>query len=384
MPDDAWRVESLRRLIMDSCHSWGYELVMPPLIEYMDSLLTGTGETLDLHTFKFIDQHNGRTLGVRADMTPQVARIDSHSLYRDQPNRLFYTGSVLRARSDGAGGSRTPVQFGAEIFGHSGPESDIEIVRLMINNVMLSGLNSSDLLLDIGHVGVFRAIIRNAHLGDAEHEQLFQALLRGSAPEVADLLACSQVSSGVQEHIKALSLLSGDSATVLKKAREVLAKSGPDVLSALDELETVNQAIQTTCPELRVHMDLAELGGYRYHTGMLYALYDSTGVELARGGRYDDIGEAFGRARPATGFSGDLVKLALTAAAKSEGTSTRQVGIWVGVEMTAELWQKVEALRQAGERVVCKLKGTTLDARNCRCDRQLIRQGHNWVVEPLI
>jgi ATP phosphoribosyltransferase regulatory subunit len=383
MPEDAWRVETLRRLIMDSCHSWGYELVMPPLIEYLDSLLTGTGETLGLHTFKFIDQHNGRTLGVRADMTPQVARIDAHALYREQPNRLFYTGSVLRARTDGAGGSRTPIQFGAEIFGHSGPESDIEIVQLMIDNVILSGLGASDLLLDVGHVAVFRGLIKNTELNSDEQERLFQALLRGSGPEVADLLESEQVSARVQEQIRALSLLSGESSAVLGKARDILSGSGPDVLSALDKLESVIHAIQLTYPELRVHVDLAELRGYRYHTGVLFALYDAAGVELARGGRYDDIGEAFGRARPATGFSGDLVKLALTASTKGKDVALQQDGIWIDTAMTADLWQQIRTLRQAGERVVCKLEGSTMDARDCRCDRQLMQQGSNWVVEPL-
>lgn len=384
MPEDAWRVETLRRLIMDSCHSWGYELVMPPLIEYLDSLLTGTGETLDLHTFKFIDQHNGRTLGVRADMTPQVARIDAHTLYREQPNRLFYTGSVLRARTDGAGGSRTPVQFGAEIFGHSGPESDIEIVQLMIDNVMMSGLGAPDLLLDVGHVAVFRGLIKNTELNDEEQERLFQALLRGSGPELHSLLESAQVSEHVQEQIRALSLLSGESSAVLKRARDILAGSEPEVLSALEKLESVVNAIQITYPELRVHVDLAELRGYRYHTGMLFAVYDAAGIELARGGRYDDIGEAFGRARPATGFSGDLVKLAMTAAACSKDVSMRQDGIWIDTAMTADLWQKIRTLRRAGERVVCKLEGSTMDARDCRCDRQLLQQGNNWVVEPLL
>ena len=383
MPEDAWRVETLRRLIMDSCHSWGYELVMPPLIEYIDSLLTGTGETLDLHTFKFIDQHNGRTLGVRADMTPQVARIDAHALHREQPNRLFYTGSVLRARTDGAGGSRTPVQFGAEIFGHSGPESDIEIVQLMIDNVMLSGMKTSELLLDVGHVAVFRGLIEQTDLTHDEHEQLFQAQLRGSGPEVDELLESTRVSERVRGQIRALSLLSGESTGVLSRAREILSESTPRVLSALDKLESVIDAIQVTYPELRLHVDLAELCGYRYHTGMLFALYDDKGVELARGGRYDDIGEAFGRARAATGFSGDLVKLALRAAASSQAKSMQQDGIWSESAMSADLWKEILTLRKAGERVVCKLEGSNMDARESRCNRQLIHQDGHWTVKSL-
>lgn len=383
MPEDAWRVETLRRLIMDSCHSWGYELVMPPLIEYLDSLLTGTGETLNLQTFKFIDQHNGRTLGVRADMTPQVARIDAHTLYREQPNRLFYTGSVLRARTDGAGGSRAPVQFGAEIFGHSGHESDVEIVQLMINNVMLSGRCAPDLLLDVGHVAVFRGLIKNTELNEDEKESLFLALLRGSGPEVDELLTSSRINEQIRAQIQALTLLSGDSITVIDRARSVLSDADTDVLAALDRLEAVIRAVQHTYPDLRVHVDLSELRGYRYHTGMLFALYDAAGVELARGGRYDDIGKAFGRARPATGFSADLVKLAVTASTSCSLSAMRQDGIWIDATLSHELWQEISSLRQAGERVVCKLKGSTMNARDCRCDRQLMQQGSSWVVEPL-
>jgi len=225
MPDEAWRVESLRRLIMDSCHQWGYELVMPPLIEYLDSLLTGTGETLDLNTFKFIDQHNGRMLGIRADMTPQVARIDAHSLFRDQPNRLFYTGSVLRARSDGAGSSRTPLQFGAEVFGHSGPESDIEIIQLMLNNVLLADLPVSDLLLDVGHVGVFRSLVSEAGIPPSDQEKLFQSMLRGSKPELAEYLDSANVESQIRTKILALASLSGSSEVVLEQARNILQDS---------------------------------------------------------------------------------------------------------------------------------------------------------------
>jgi len=296
---------------MDTCHNWGYELVMPPLIEYLDSLLTGTGETLDLQTFKFVDQHNGRMLGVRADMTPQVARIDAHALFREKPNRLFYTGSVIRARSDDAGSSRTPLQFGAEVFGHSGPESDIEIIQLMLNTVLLADLPVSNLLLDVGHVGVFRGLVSEADVSDEEQEKLFQSMLRGSKPELAELLASGNVDTGIQSKILALASLSGEPDLVLIQARQILDGSGPKVSAALDNLQSVVDVIQVSCPALRIHIDLAELRGYSYHTGMLFALYDREGAELSRGGRYDAIGEAFGRARPATGFSGDLIKLAL-------------------------------------------------------------------------
>ena len=170
---------------------------------------------------------------------------------------------------------------------------------------------------------------------------------------------------------------------MIAKARDVLSEAKPEVLSALNKLETVVHAIQVTYPDLRVHVDLAELRGYRYHTGMLFALYDAAGTELARGGRYDDIGEVFGRARPATGFSGDLVKLALTASAKKKDMSVQHDGIWVDTEMSAQLWQEMRTLRQAGERLVCSLEGSTMNAQDCRCNRQLLEKGGKWVVEPL-
>lgn len=383
MPEDAWRVEKLRRQIMDSCYCWGYELVMPPLIEYLDSLLTGTGETLDLQTFKFIDQHNGRTLGIRADMTPQVARIDAHTLYREQPNRLFYTGSVLRARTDGAGSSRTPVQFGAEVFGHSGPESDIEIIQLMLNNVMLAGIETSELLLDVGHVGVYRGLIAKAGLSQADQEALFTCLLRGSAPDVDELLSQSETAVEIGEKIRALASLSGSSEIVLSKAREILSDSGQDVLAALENLQSVIDAIQITHPKLQVHVDLAELRGYRYHTGMLFALYDSSGVELTRGGRYDAIGEAFGRARPATGFSGDLVKLVQASSKLNAVDESDAKGIWVDSVNSDGLWQEMATLRQQGERVVQHLVGSTMDAQQSQCDRQLVAKDGKWVIVPL-
>lgn len=383
MPTDAWRVETLRRLIMDSSYRWGYELVMPPLIEYLDSLLTGTGETLDLQTIKFIDQHNGRSLGIRADMTPQVARIDAHALRSELPNRLFYTGSVLRARTDGAGGSRTPLQFGAELFGHAGPESDAEIIQLMLDNVMLAGFPVSDVLLDVGHVGVFRGLMKHASFGKELEENVFQALLRGSAPEVNELLCAAQTTPEIQGLFRDFAALSGESTLVLPEARERLASAGSEVAAALDNLQTVIEAVQLTHPQLKVHIDLAELRGYRYHTGILFALYDAQGLELARGGRYDAIGESFGRARPATGFSGDLVRLALSYQSDEQGMSPATQGIWVELDASNELWTEIRRLRQSGERVVVALKGAAMNASNCHCDRSLRLHDGHWVIEKL-
>ena len=389
LPKDAWCVEALRRQIMDNAWRWGYELVMPPMIEYLDSLLTGTGEQLDLQTFKIIDQHNGRSLGIRADMTPQVARIDAHALRRDMPNRLFYIGSVLRARTDGAGSSRTPLQFGAELFGHAGPESDAEIIQLMVENVLLAGVVCSQLVLDVGHVGVYRALIEEAGLPIEHEKQLFDALLRGSYPEVVALLQSydnTHEPSKSSAHITALLQLSGDSGRVLANARTELASAGSAVQLALDNLQAVIDKVHEMLPDVAIHIDLAELRGFSYHTGILFTLFDKTGIELARGGRYDAIGEAFGHARPATGFSGDLVGLTL-AHHSTESERAALQGIWVpgddnGV-IAHDALLAVGKLRSEGERVVLSLPRSELDAAYCGCDRQLVLRDGCWTVELL-
>jgi len=384
LPEEAWRVETLRRLIMDNSYRWGYELVMPPLIEYLDSLLTGTGETLDVQTFKIIDQHNGRTLGIRADMTPQVARIDAHALRSDRPNRLFYTGSVLRARTDGAGSSRTPLQFGAELFGHDGPGSDVEIIQLMLDNVMISGLEQQNLLLDVGHVGIYRGLIQNAQFAADAQERLFQALLKGSRPEVECLLEAADTRPEVRRQFQSLASMNGESAEVLERARSALGGAGDEVSRSLDNLQFVIEAIARTYPSVKVHVDLAELRGYRYHTGMLFAAYDESGSELTRGGRYDAIGKAFGHARPATGFSGDLVNLALAGRSpvkKSMVPAAR--GIWIAGPLDLDAWQKVQALRTSGERVIISLADSTTDAASCHCDRLLVQGADGWEIQSL-
>lgn len=383
LPEDAWRVESLRRRIMDNCYRWGYELVMPPLIEYLDSLLTGTGETLDLQTFKIIDQHNGRTLGIRADMTPQVARMDAHALRSDFPNRFFYTGSALRARSDGAGSSRTPLQFGAELFGHGESASDAEIIHLMLETVKQAGISEQQLLLDIGHVGVYKALVGTVELMPALEKNLFDALLRGSRPEVDELLASAELPVEFKTAINALTRLSGEPQTVLERAGVAFASSGVAVGHALDNLRAVVDAVRLTHPGVKLHVDLSELRGYRYHTGILFTLYDLAGSQLTRGGRYDAIGEAFGNARAATGFSGDLIQLSLSHQSDVSGLSPARQGIWVAYPMNSELWQQVVKLRSEGERVVMALSEDNAYASHCQCDRMLVQQSGRWVVKEL-
>ena len=381
LPESAWRLEDLRRRIMDCCHCWGYDLVMPPLIEYLDSLLTGTGETMDLHTFKLIDQQNGRTLGVRADMTPQVARMDAHALRREAPNRLFYTGTVLRARTDGFGGNRSPQQFGAELFGHAGPESDLEIIGLMLDTLNMAGLAANSLMLDLGHVGVYRGLIEMLQLDSDSEASLFNGIQRGSVPDVklllqtVDSLNTSQ-SRDALRLITRLMNLRGDE-TVLQRAREQLVDSGPAVMRALDSLSFVVAAVRRSHPSITFHIDLAELRGYRYHTGLLFAAYTQSGDELAHGGRYDAIGAAFGQPRPATGFSGDLKRLAdLTA------KSVRiKKGIFVPEAAIEQAWPTVCELREKKQRVVTALPNSRLTAKSAGCDQTLVLVDGQWLVK---
>ncbi len=388
LPDAAWRVERLRRQIMDACHAWGFDLVMPPLIEYLDSLITGTGTAMELQTLKFIDQHNGRTLGVRADITPQVARMDAHALNRDWPNRLFYIGTVVRARTDGFGGSRSPQQFGAELFGHAGPEADIEIIRLMLRTLELAGVAAANLTLDLGHVGVYRGLVAQAALNEHQEGGLFRAFQRGSVPDIDVLLGKLPATTPAVTELRALPGLQGDP-VIIDTARHQLRGATADVHAALDTLATVVEALRKSHPALTLHVDLGELRGYSYHTGMLFSAFSEAGQELARGGRYNCIGEAFGRPRPATGFSSDLKRLVdaagLSASPDEDGTGAAGAGIFAGEELLDDAGRaEVSRLREDGNRVVVGLRGSGLDASRACCDRQLVRHDGRWSLEPVV
>jgi len=398
LPGDAWRVEQLRRQFIDCCHRSGFELVMPPLIEYIDALLTGTGEATSLQTFKVVDQQSGRTLGVRADMTPQVARIDAHVLRQEAPSRLCYTGTVLRARTDGFGGSRTPLQFGAELFGHASAAADIEIIRLMLDAVHLAGIDSKALILDLGHVGVFQGLCEAANFSDAQQADVFNAMHHGSLPDLELALANSEVGPGFKKAFESLLDLRGGLG-VLERAKEILLSddvlsdmpvSGREVITAaLKTLEDVVASVQRSHPDIHIVMDIGELRGYRYHTGMLFAAYTQSGDVLARGGRYDAIGTAFGRDRPATGFSGDLSQLARLAANCSDSKLGATHGVFVpsvdglSAEQEAALWVQVRALRDSGNRVVLSLPADASDANAHNCAQQLRLTDGQWCIEPV-
>jgi ATP phosphoribosyltransferase regulatory subunit len=374
LPDEARRLEQLRRRLLDLFAGWGYELVMPPLIEYLDALLTGTGRDLDLQTFKLTDQLTGRLMGARADMTPQAARIDAHYLKRECPVRLCYVGSVLRTRPDAFAGSRELLQLGAELFGHPGPESDIEIVRLMLAALDAAGVRAPH--LGLGHVGVFRGLAAGARLPESLESELFEALQRKARSTVETLLGACEAPAGLKGMLAALIDLNGGAET-LGRAREVLHNAPRAVHDALANLETVAQAVVGMAP---VYFDLAELRGYRYYTGMVFSAFvPGQGQAVAQGGRYDGIGQAFGRARAATGFSTDLRRLLRLLPASDAGAT----GILAPLSDDAGLAATVARLRATGERVLVRLPGSDAGPHALGCDRELINQNGKWTVKAV-
>jgi ATP phosphoribosyltransferase regulatory subunit len=374
LPAQAELVERLRRQLLDLYRSWGYQLVIPPLMEFTESLLIGLGQDLDLLTFKLTDQLSGRTMGVRADITPQVARIDAHSLAEQGVTRLCYAGSTLHTRPKSLMASRSPIQLGAELYGDNSLAADVEIVRLMLATLEAAGL--SDITLDLGHVGVYEAVLATANLSVDQEKTVFDALQRKSVPDLQ--LALAGVEPGAADLIIALVRLHGYDA-VLASARELLAEKAPAALAAVDALQEVATAIRRQRPDLDIYFDLAELRGYHYHTGIVFAAYvPGHGQALANGGRYNDVGAVFGRARPATGFATDLKALMtlLPAATVARGAisapedSAAQPG----------LQEKVNELRTGGEIVI-----NTLSAQeDPRCDRELVLDAGHWQVQAKI
>jgi len=377
LPADAARLESLRRKLLDVYASWGYQLVMPPFIEYLESLLTGTGHELDLHTFKLTDQLTGRTMGVRADMTPQVARIDAHQLKQDAPNRLCYMGTVLNTRPDGFGGSRSPLQVGAELYGHAGVESDVEILCLMLETFKQSGVEN--VFVDIGHVGIFRGLAAQAHLDEQQEASLFEMLQRKAIPEIQQFLDQQNITDDVKAMLSSLAELHGGD-ECLQKASACFAKADDSVKQALDYLQQTVAKLKQRVSDVNIHFDLSELRGYHYQTGIVFAAYVAgQGQEIARGGRYDDIGKVFGRARPATGFSTDLKTLVNLSAAFNSDTSAS--AILAPCNDDAGLREAIAVLRAKGEVVIEELPGQQGDAKSMGCSRKLINNNGQWQVD---
>lgn len=365
LPPEAWRMEHIRRTLLDLFHSHGYEFIIPPMLEYLPSLLTGTGSDMELKTFKLVDQLSGRLMGLRADITPQAARIDAHLLNREGVVRLCYAGSVVHALPNGLTQNREPLQIGAELFGHGGIESDAEIQQLMLKALRLLGIDHVH--LDLGHVGIFRYLMEAAGLDAAREEEVFQALQSKDAAAIVELTrGCA---SEVCQALRALPALYGG-AEVLADAQRVLPDV-PTIRNALGQLRELGQRVQGMVGD--VCFDLAELRGYHYHSGVVFGVYTRERAHaVALGGRYDEVGKVFGRSRPATGFSMDLRVLA--------GLSPQGEGrpaILAPCQDDPELQKCVDALRAAGEVVVGELPGA---AEEKGAFRRLERREGKWQV----
>ena len=377
LPEQAASLECLRRDLLDLYASWGYEMVMPPFIDHIESLLTGTGRDLDLQTFKLVDQLSGRTLGIRADMTPQAARIDAHQLNREVPTRLCYIGTVLHTRSDGFGSSRSPLQVGAELYGHAGVESDVEILDLMISTFESAGVK--DIYLDIGNVDIYKNLAKQAGLTEDDEIRLFELLQQKAVTEIRQLVASLSVDAKLAKMIMQLAELNGD-LSIIDRAREQLRQAGPEVMSALDYLERVAQAVSLHNKDVKLNLDLAELHGYHYHTGVVFgAFVPQLGQEIARGGRYDDIGKIFGRARPATGFSTDLKLLS----ALGSRDITMPQKILAPADENEELQVKIDKLRVEGHCVSRVLPGQVDDVAAMGCSQKLEQINGQWQLVPI-
>ncbi|MDD2801371.1 MAG: ATP phosphoribosyltransferase regulatory subunit [Methylobacter sp.] len=380
LPEDAKHLESLRRKILDTFVCWGYELVIPPFIDYLDSLLTGSGHDLELQTFKLTDQISGEMLGIRADMTPQVARIDAHNLKHAWPTRLCYVGTILHTRGDPLEKTRSPMQIGAELYGHSGKESDLEVIRLLLEMLAMTGLQNVH--LDLGHVGIYRALSRQAELSDTQEASLFDVLQRKARPELQELLDGFNLESNIKNMLLKLPELNGDK-EILDKALDLFATANQHVKQALAELKAIADSLTTVFPHLAVSFDLSELRGYHYHTGVVFAAFvPSIGREIARGGRYDNIGAVFGRSRPATGFSADLKLLATLS--KTTLSVKQATLIFAPALNDPQLTEAIRALRARGQAVVQQLPGQIGGAQELGCSAILEQDNQHWVVKPLI
>ncbi|MDP3654007.1 MAG: ATP phosphoribosyltransferase regulatory subunit [Rhodoferax sp.] len=369
LPSEARHIEEIRRDLLDMARCYGYELVMPPLLEHLESLLSGPGEALNLQTFKLVDQLSGRMMGLRADSTPQVARIDAHLLNRAGVTRLCYCGPVLHTRPAGPHATREPLQFGAEIYGHTGLEADLEILTLALDSLKVSQVQS--IKVDMADARIVHAILKDASLSSAEIVQVHAAL---AAKDACELSRLTQKSPQVlAKALQDLVQLYGD-ATVLQEARRVLPNL-PGVSDALTHLSWLGSHVEGAS----VSFDLADLRGYAYYSGARFSMYAPGASDaVARGGRYDEVGSVFGRKRPAVGFSLDIKSVVGVAAGRPLRASIRAP--W---GEAADLRTAVSGLRKQGETVVCVLPGHESEVDEFHCDRELVQVAGQWVVKAI-
>lgn len=369
LPSEARHIEELRRTLLDIARGYGYELVMPPLLEHLESLLTGSGEALGLQTFKLVDQLSGRSLGLRADSTPQVARIDAHLLNRQGVTRLCYCGPVLHTRAAGSQATREPLQFGAEIYGHRGLEADLETLQLALECLQIAGVHLPS--VDLAEVRIVSALLEGVVLTTDQLARLHAALAAKDSTELSALTR--HFPSAIRQGLLALVQLYGDAA-VLDEAARVLPAL-PGVAQALQNLRWLTSQLQGA----RVSFDLADLRGYAYYTGARFAIYAPGACDaLVRGGRYDEVGAVFGRNRPATGFSLDVKALVAVLAARPLRAAIRAP--W---RQGPDLSLAIARLRAQGEIVVCVLPGHESEVEEFHCDRELIQVAGQWVVQAV-
>ncbi|HSW05765.1 ATP phosphoribosyltransferase regulatory subunit [Aquabacterium sp.] len=373
LPSEARRIEELRYTLLDMARGYGFELVMPPLLEHLDSLLTGTGRELDLRTFKLVDQLSGRTLGVRADSTPQVARIDAHLLNRAGVTRLCYCGPVLHTRPQAAHATREPLQLGAEIYGHAGLEADLEVQDLALDGLRAAGIQHR--VLDLADARILRGLLDGIALAPEFRADLHAALAikDGSALRVL----AAKLPPAVRSGLLALPELYGDH-EILGAARRMLP-GHPLIEAALNDLAWLASHVQRAHQDVRIGFDLGDMGGHGYYSGARFAVYvDGASDALLRGGRYDEVGAVFGRNRPAVGFSTDLKALVAIAA-----PTPRRMAIRAPWSEDADLRHAVRALRERGDTVVCILPGHEHEGEEFDCDRELVAVDGHWVLRAL-
>jgi ATP phosphoribosyltransferase regulatory subunit len=368
LPSEARHIEELRRLALDGARRYGYELVMPPLLEHLESLLTGTGSSLELQTFKLVDQLSGRSLGLRADTTPQAARIDAHLLNRPGVTRLCYCGPVLHTRPDGPYATREPLQFGAELFGHDGLEADLEVLQLALH--VLAQSEVGQVSVDLGDARIVKSVLAGVDLDPAVRQSIHQALAAKDTSSLQELV--TGLPPAVGQALMSLPALYGD-VSVLTQAQSVLAP-WPQAVQALQQLQWLASHL-----DVPVTVDLADLRGYAYYSGARFAIYvPGASDALVRGGRYDEVGAVFGRKRPAVGFSLDLKSLVAVVPRPALRAAIRAP--W---GEAPELRQAIAALRERGDTVVCVLPGHESDVDEFDCDRELVQVADRWVVRAL-
>ena len=377
LPNEAARLEKVRRNLLDLFASWGYQHVIPPLVEYIDTLLSGSGSELNLQTFKLVDQISGRTLGVRADMTPQVTRMASQRFSGKAPVRLSYIGSILQAKGSKIEKSRSPMQVGAELYGCADIASDIEVIQLMLEMLAIAGV--ADVHLDLGHVAIYRGLSQQAGLSKEQEAELFEMLQRKAADETEVLLNSFGLEQKWVNVFISLISLNGD-VSVLEEAKSQLSIGNESVQKALQDLQSIADQLSRYYPSLPLYFDLAELRCYQYQTGVVFAAFTpGVGSEIARGGRYDNIGEVFGKPQPATGFSADLKVLSRLAI----NTNVEQQEIILAPQNVVDnndLYEFIRSLRASGRTVIQQLAGSTEQPEHNAIVQQ---EAGKWLVKAL-